>query len=423
MTDETEKVTTGITGLDEILGGGLEENKVYLVAGESGAGKTVFALQFIYDGLKKGENAVYVAISEKPEDVMEDAKALGWDLEEYVALKKLIILDMVRFVELGAPMSVRKMMADLEKYIRENHARRLVIDSIDYMALRVAESEREMVTYMRDLVLAAEGNLGCTTVLTAPVVPVGKTESGIVEMAERAVSGVFLIAADERKSRRTLTVRKMRKNGVKLLSYACRIETDVGIVVDHDPLGKETRSVNVGEKIPDFSLLAWHEGKTVTVSASDYRGKWLVMVFYPGDFTFVCPTELIELAKNHKKFGKLGAEILSISMDTILSHQTWTWASPKINTINFPMGADPTGAITQLFGVYSKEGTTRRATLIVSPDGMLAAMEVHDDRIGRSARETLRKLAAARHVTDHPSTMCPAGWVPGKPDIDASSQN
>jgi NADH-dependent peroxiredoxin subunit C len=413
-------VTTGIHGLDDILGGGLEEKKVYMVAGESGSGKTVFSLQFIYDGLKKGENAVYVAISEKPKDILEDAKALGWDLDEYVTAKKLIILDMVRFADLGAPMSVRKMMADLAKHIRQIHAQRLVIDSIDYMTLRASESEKDMVTYIRDIVLAAEENLGCTTIMTAPV-SAGKTSSNIVDMAERAVSGVFLIGTDERKSQRTLIVRKMRKSGVKLLRHTCHIESGKGFVIDLDMHGIETRTVSIGEEIPYFSIQAWHEGTPVIVSASGFRGKWLVMVFYPGDFTFVCPTELVELAENHGRFKELGAEVLSISMDTVQSHQTWAWVSPKINSINFPMGSDPAGVVTQLFGVYTKEGTTRRATFIVNPDGILMSQEVHDDRIGRSTEETLRKLAAAIHVSENPATLCPASWVPGKQDIHADS--
>jgi NADH-dependent peroxiredoxin subunit C len=420
MTDKSGKVTTGITGLDDILGGGLEKKKVYLVSGESGSGKTVFGLQFIYNGLIAGENAVYVATHQKPEALLDDAKGLGWNLDDYVASKKLILLDMVRFVDLGAVISVRKMMADLEKQIHENHAQRLVIDSIDYMVINATESERDLVTYMRDLVLAAEENLGCTTIMTAPV-SAGQTSSKLVDMAERSASGVFLIGTDERKSRRTLIVRKMRKSGVKLLNYTCHIESDKGIVIDKVHPGMETQMVSVGDKIPDFSIQAWHDGKIETVSSSAYAGKWLVLFFYPGDFTYVCPTELVELADNYGSFLKLGADILSISMDSVQSHQTWARVSPQINTIKFPMGSDPTGVITQLFGVYTKKGTTRRATFIVNPEGFLISMEVHADRIGRSTKETLRKLTAAVHVFEDASAMCPASWVPGEPDIHVDS--
>lgn len=418
MTDKSGKVATGITGLDDILEGGLEKKKVYLVSGESGAGKTVFALQFIYNGLIAGENAVFVAINQKPEAILDDAKALGWDLDEYVTSKKLILLDMVRFVDLGTLISVRKMMADLGKQIHENHAQRLAIDSLDYMVLRATDSERDLVTYIRDLVLAAEENLGCTTIMTAPV-SAGKTSSNIIDIAERSVSGVFLIRTDEQKSRRTLMVRKMRKSGVSLLSYTCHIESEKGIVLDKVHPATETRAVSVGEKIPDFTIQALHEGKIVTLSSTSYRGKWLVLFFYPGDFTYVCPTELVELAENYGKFMELGAEILSISMDTVQSHQTWARVSPQISTIKYPMGSDPTGVITQMFGVYTKKGTTRRATFIVNPEGFLMSMEVHADRIGRSSHETLRKLAAAVHVSGDSSTMCPASWEPGEPDIHA----
>jgi peroxiredoxin (alkyl hydroperoxide reductase subunit C) len=421
MSSETGKITTGITGLDEILGGGLEEKKVYLVAGASGSGKTVFGLQFVYQGLQSGDNAVYVTINEKPEDILEDAKSLGWDLSDYVATKKLILLDMVRYVDLGAVKSVRQMIIDLEKHLRENHAKRLVIDSIDYMALRAGESEKDMVSFVRGLVLAVEENLGCTTIMTAPV-QAGKSSSGIVEMAERSVSGVCILGTDEEKEKRVLSMRKMRKSGVQQQKFGYEIEPKRGIVVSKMPVGKDIRVAGIGEKVPDFTLRVLQSGTPGTISSSDYRGKWLVLVFYPGDFTFVCPTELVELADNYSKFTALGAEVISISMDSILSHQTWTAFSPEIGKIPFPMGSDPEGTVTQLFGVYTKDGTTRRATFIINPEGVLVTQEVHDDRVGRSTAETLRKLAAAKNVTENPHTMCPASWEPGKPDIhvDAS---
>jgi peroxiredoxin (alkyl hydroperoxide reductase subunit C) len=416
MSAESGKVATGITGLDEILGGGLEEKKVYLVAGESGSGKTVFGLQFIYEGLLKGENAVYVAVNEKPEDILEDARALGWDLDKYVDTKRLILLDMVRYVDLNAVRSVRQMAIDLEKHIRENDARRLVIDSVDYMALRAGDSEKDMVSFVRGLVLALEENLGCTTILTAPF-KAGSSGSGIVDMAERSVSGVCVLVHDEENARRILSVRKMRKSGVMQQKFGYQIQVAKGIVVDKIPLGKQMRAAVVGEKIRDFSVNVLWEGKTGSVSSADFRGKWLVIVFYPGDFTFVCPTELVELADNYAKFTDLGAEILSISMDSVLSHQTWAAFSKEIQKINYPMGSDPEGTVTQLFGVYTPDGTTRRSTFIVNPEGVLVAQEVHDDRIGRSTSEILRKLAAAKHVEENEHTMCPASWVPGKPDI------
>lgn len=419
MSAEPGKVTTGIDGLDGILGGGLEEKRVYLVTGESGSGKTVFTLQYLHHGLRKGENAIYVTINKKPEDFLDEAKSLGWDLEEFVSSNRLIILDIVRYVELGAPLSVRQMMADLEKHIRRNDAKRLVIDSIDYLALRAADSERDMVTFVRSLVLAAEENLGSTTLMTTPV-KAGRTESGITEMAERVVSGVFNLRIDEQAARRILSVRKMRKSGVSLLQYEYRIEPGKGIVVDKLPLGTSGGKVNIGEKIPDFSVRVLQDGATRTVFSSDYRGKWLVIVFYPGDFTFVCPTELVEMAGSIPEFRTLGAEVISISMDSILSHQSWASVSPEIGRITFPMGADPDGIVTRLFGVYTRGGTTRRATFIVDPEGVLVTEEVHDDRIGRSTGETLRKLAAAVHVAGNPDKMCPASWKPGSPDISVA---
>ena len=143
MAEEGKKIPTGIAGLDEILDGGLEEKRVYLVTGDSGSGKSIFGLQYIVHGLQKGENAIYVTINEKPEDILEEAKSLGWDLEKYISSNNLILLDIIRYVDLGATLSVRQMMADLEKHIRSNHAKRIVIDSVDYLVLRAAESQRD----------------------------------------------------------------------------------------------------------------------------------------------------------------------------------------------------------------------------------------------------------------------------------------
>lgn len=173
--------------------------------------------------------------------------------------------------------------------------------------------------------------------------------------------------------------------------------------------------VRVGEKIPDMELEAYHNDEIKKVKLSDYRGKWLVLAFYPADFTFVCPTELEELAEHYDEFRKAGAEILSVSTDTVYVHKAWHDTSPAIKKIRFPMVADPSGKLCRAFGTYLEdEGVSLRATFIIDPEGVLRAMDIHDNSIGRSTKEILRKLLASKYVYEHPGEVCPASWEPGK---------
>jgi peroxiredoxin (alkyl hydroperoxide reductase subunit C) len=138
------------------------------------------------------------------------------------------------------------------------------------------------------------------------------------------------------------------------------------------------------------------------------------MVFYPADFTFVCPTELEEVADLYPKFQAAGAEVISVSTDTAFVHKAWHDNSPAIAKVNYPMGADPTGEVSRLFDVYiDKDGLALRGTFIIDPDGILKTAEIHDLGIGRSAEEALRKLEAARFVFEHGDQVCPANWQPG----------
>ncbi|MCX6828170.1 MAG: redoxin domain-containing protein [candidate division Zixibacteria bacterium] len=173
--------------------------------------------------------------------------------------------------------------------------------------------------------------------------------------------------------------------------------------------------VKVGEKVADFELEAFHNEQTVKIRLSDYRGKWVVMLFYPADFTFICPTELEEAAEHYDAFRKEGAEILSISTDTVFVHKAWHDGSPSISKIKYPMLADPTGKVCRQFGTYMEDaGMSLRGTFIIDPDGVLKAMEVHDNSIGRSAREIFRKLQASKFVRESDGEVCPASWEPGK---------
>lgn len=182
----------------------------------------------------------------------------------------------------------------------------------------------------------------------------------------------------------------------------------------------------IGQPIADFEAATYHREAFGMTSLSDLKGKWLIFFFYPADFTFICPTELEEMAHQYPAFQKLGAEVLSVSTDTKYTHKAWHDHSPAIKKIDFPMLADPAGDLTRSFGVFIEEGEdrglARRASFIVDPDGVLQAYEVHANNIGRNAEELLRKLEAAIFVREHGGEVCPAHWKPGdktlKPGID-----
>ena len=172
-----------------------------------------------------------------------------------------------------------------------------------------------------------------------------------------------------------------------------------------------------------FKTTAYHKGQFVEVTQDTLKGKWSVVVFYSADFTFVCPTELGDLADNYAEFQQLGAEIYSVSTDTHFTHKAWHDASETIQKIQFPMLADPTGTISRNFQVMiEEEGMALRGTFIINPEGQIKAMEVNDNGIGRDAKELLRRIKAAKYVAEHPGEVCPAKWQEGaqtlKPSLD-----
>lgn len=179
----------------------------------------------------------------------------------------------------------------------------------------------------------------------------------------------------------------------------------------------------IGQPVPDIEMSVYQNEQITPTNLAAYRGKWLVLFFYPADFTFICPTELGELADEYESFRALTTEIVSVSTDTAYVHKAWHDNSPMIQKIAYPMAADPTGALSRAFGVYLEhEGISLRGTFIIDPEGILKAFEVHDNSIGRSATELLRKIKAAQYVQEHPGQVCPASWEPGKatlkPGID-----
>lgn len=179
----------------------------------------------------------------------------------------------------------------------------------------------------------------------------------------------------------------------------------------------------IGKKVSDFKATAYLNGEFVEVTQDDLKGKWNVFVFYPADFTFVCPTELGELADLYDEFKKVDCEVYSISTDTHFSHKAWHDSSDTINKIKYPMLADPTHEITNDFGILIEgQGLALRGSFVINPDGEIVAYEVHNDGIGRNADELLRKVQAAQFVAEHGDQVCPANWKPGsdtlKPSFD-----
>ncbi|MEY2633089.1 MAG: peroxiredoxin [Pseudomonadota bacterium] len=170
----------------------------------------------------------------------------------------------------------------------------------------------------------------------------------------------------------------------------------------------------INSTVKPFNATAFHQGKFVPVSEADLKGKWSVVCFYPADFTFVCPTELGDLADLYPEFQKLGVEIYSVSTDTHFTHKAWADASDTIKKINYVMIGDPTGKLTRNFDVMiEEEGLALRGTFVINPEGVVKVAEIHDLGIGRDAKELLRKVQAAQYVASHPGEVCPAKWTPG----------
>jgi NADH-dependent peroxiredoxin subunit C len=179
----------------------------------------------------------------------------------------------------------------------------------------------------------------------------------------------------------------------------------------------------INTKITDFKVQAYHQNEFKTVTHADLAGKWAIFFFYPADFTFVCPTELVDVAEKYEEFKKMGVEVYSVSTDTHFTHKAWHDTSDSIKKINYPMLADPTGHLSRAFGVYiEEEGLAYRGTFLVDPEGKIKLAEVQDNGIGRNAEELMRKVQAAQFIRNHPNEVCPAKWKPGsqtlKPGLD-----
>jgi len=170
----------------------------------------------------------------------------------------------------------------------------------------------------------------------------------------------------------------------------------------------------INTAIKPFKANVYHNGKFGVVTDADLKGKWSVVFFYPADFTFVCPTELGDMADLYPEFQKLGVEIYGVSTDTHFTHKAWHDTSETIGKIGYPMIGDPTGAISRNFGVMIESvGLAERGTFVMDPAGKIQIIEINAGGVGRDASELLRKVKAAQYVATHPGEVCPAKWKEG----------
>lgn len=179
----------------------------------------------------------------------------------------------------------------------------------------------------------------------------------------------------------------------------------------------------INTQVKPFKATAYHNGKFVELTEQSLQGRWSVFCFYPADFTFVCPTELEDLAEHYPQFKDLGVEVYGISTDTHFAHKAWHDTSEAIKKVRYPLIGDPTGTITRNFDVMIEdEGLALRGTFLINPEGVIKTAEIHDNGIGRDAGELLRKVKAAQYVAQHPGEVCPARWQEGaqtlKPSLD-----
>lgn len=179
----------------------------------------------------------------------------------------------------------------------------------------------------------------------------------------------------------------------------------------------------IGKKVAPFKAQAYHNGKFITVTEENFNGQWSILCFYPADFTFVCPTELEDLQNHYAELKKLGVEVYSCSTDTHFTHKAWHDHSEAISKIEYIMIGDPSQTLSRNFDVLDEEsGLAQRGTFIIDPDGVVQAMEINADGIGRDASTLINKIKAAQYVRKNPDEVCPAKWKEGektlKPSLD-----
>lgn len=182
--------------------------------------------------------------------------------------------------------------------------------------------------------------------------------------------------------------------------------------------------IKIGKNFPEFTLNTYYpkDDKTKFISNKDFKDKWLIVFYYPADFTFVCPTELKDMASRYDEINKLGAEILAVSTDTVFTHKAWLESEKLLQDVKYPMAADHDGALAKALGIFNEgSGVSDRGVYIVDPDGKIQSCLVVADNIGRAVSEIVRQLKALGYVRQNPNLACPASWDTGakdlKPDI------
>jgi peroxiredoxin len=179
----------------------------------------------------------------------------------------------------------------------------------------------------------------------------------------------------------------------------------------------------IGKQVEPFKAMAYHNGQFIEVTEENFKGKWSVVVFYPADFTFVCPTELEDMQNQYATLKELGVEVYSVSTDTHFTHKAWHDTSETVGKIEYIMIGDPSQKLSRMFDVLNEEeGLADRGTFIIDPDGVIQAVEINAGGIGRDASTVVNKIKAAQYVRNNPGEVCPAKWKEGgktlKPSID-----
>jgi len=191
-----------------------------------------------------------------------------------------------------------------------------------------------------------------------------------------------------------------------------------------EEMEKTQAGVLVLRRLPEFQMDAYDPktGKYIKVSSSDYKGRWLVVCFYPADFTFVCPTEIAAMNAKYDELQKMGVEVLAVSTDTVYSHKRFAETEPLLNDLKLVIGADPTGEVSRKFGVLiENEGVALRGRFLVNPDGVIVAEEIQAPSVGRNVNEFIRQIQAWQHAYKT-GEACPANWRPGKKTLPVNTK-
>nr|YP_009393740.1 2-Cys peroxiredoxin [Caloglossa beccarii]ARW62302.1 2-Cys peroxiredoxin [Caloglossa beccarii] len=179
--------------------------------------------------------------------------------------------------------------------------------------------------------------------------------------------------------------------------------------------------IQIGNKAPDFSSIAVYEQEFIQIKLSNYLGKYIILIFYPLDFTFVCPTELVAFSNFYDKFKELNTEVLAVSVDSEYSHLAWSQMdrdSGGVGSLRYPLISDLTKQISASYNVLTSSGKSQRALFIIDSEGIIQHAFINNLDVGRSINETIRVLQAIQYVKSNPDEVCPANWQPGEPTIN-----